>query len=95
MNKKWDLDSIGYHVNFFNSATITYRQHNSTKLHKHKVKIPLLGYLFMDENIHIAVREEMKKIHNQLKKENMTLTANSYYKQKTKGRLQHDELHGS
>ena len=89
------MDSIGYHVNFFTSATITYRQHNSTEIHKRKVKIPLFNYLFMDEDIHLAAREEMEKIHTKLKSENNVLMANNYYTQKTKGRLQHDELHGS
>ncbi|MGG0308220.1 hypothetical protein ABEY43_06160 [Priestia megaterium] len=92
MNKKWDLDSIGYHVNFFTSATITYRKHNSTKLHKRKVKIPLLGYLFMDQNIHLAAQEEMKKIHAELKNENRTLMANCYYKHSTQRREKNEKL---
>ncbi|MEM4994774.1 hypothetical protein WKH56_19630 [Priestia sp. SB1] len=93
---KWDLDSIGYLVNFFTSATITYRQHNSTEIHKRKVKIKWLDYLFMDQNIHLAAQEEMKKIHNELKNENRTLMANSYYKQNTQRRMHHEhELHGS
>ncbi|WP_310876937.1 hypothetical protein [Priestia megaterium] len=94
MNKKWDLDSIGYHVNFFTSATITYRKHNSTEIHKRKVKIKWLEYLFMDQNIHLAVEEEKKKLRNQLKNENRTLMANNYHKQNTQ-RRGHHELHGS
>jgi len=92
---KWDLDSIGYYVNFFNSATITYKRHNSNKLYTRKVKFRLLEYLFMDKNIHLVVKDEMKKLHTELKNENMTLMANSYHKQnQQQGRLHH-ELYGS
>jgi len=51
--------------------------------------------LFMDKNIHLVVKDEMKKLHTELKNENMTLMADSYHKQsQQQGRLHH-ELYGS
>jgi hypothetical protein len=80
MDNRWDLDSIDYQINWFTSATITYRKHGSDTIHKMRAKIPLLGYLFMKNRIHNAVINECEKLHNRLKKENNLVAADNYYK---------------
>jgi hypothetical protein len=80
MKGRWDLDSIDYHVNWFTSSTITYKKHGSDTIHKMKVKIKLLEYLFMDKNIHIETMEMINGLREVMKKENMLATATNYYK---------------
>ncbi|WP_025909340.1 hypothetical protein [Priestia flexa] len=75
---KWDLDSIEYTIDFFTSATITYSRFNADVIHSRKVKIKVLDYLFFDGNIHTAVHNEIQKLKYEMKKENMTITANNF-----------------
>ncbi|MFA1509882.1 hypothetical protein ACDN41_11700 [Priestia aryabhattai] len=80
MNNKWDLDSIDYHINWFTSSTIAYKKHGSSTVHKMKVKIKLLEYLFMNKNIHNETMEMIEGLREVMKKENMLATATNYYK---------------
>ena len=80
MNNKWDLDSIDYQINWFTSSIITYKKHGSDTVHKMKVKIKLLEYLFMNKNIHIETMEMIEGLRDVMKKENMLATATNYYK---------------